>query len=305
MSEASVVNTTVSHRDARDNDSSQWTDDRDLQIPENFLNNFIPPFDDYIAESWLPQPSPSWDTVVDPRDQWSPDLALLSRPLADSRPGQEDVLYAIPQTVISHPQFVGPEYPSIQQIKNHATQPTGEAINQMGQYFGEDFLNQTPVTTHPESDFTICGPGSFQLSLDGYPTLQDYGNLFIHEQPGQFWTSSEEPLQKSIVDANSHQARQSTNVPQHGLVLDWSVAEQPSVPSTTSRSIAPAPKRKATSDRSPTRSNPAKAPRLSEFVDVFENAPGALASVKRRKKLDAPVRKAAREVRKAGACHQC
>ncbi|KAH8686102.1 hypothetical protein BGZ60DRAFT_109594 [Tricladium varicosporioides] len=44
---------------------------------------------------------------------------------------------------------------------------------------------------------------------------------------------------------------------------------------------------------------------LSEFVLVFENAPGALSSVKHRRKLDAPVRKAARDVRKAGACHQC
>lgn len=44
---------------------------------------------------------------------------------------------------------------------------------------------------------------------------------------------------------------------------------------------------------------------ISDCVDVFENEPGALKNVKRRKKLDAPVRKAAREVRKAGACHQC
>jgi hypothetical protein len=44
---------------------------------------------------------------------------------------------------------------------------------------------------------------------------------------------------------------------------------------------------------------------LDDFVVVFENAPGALATVKRRRKLDAPVRKAARDVRKAGACHQC
>ena len=44
---------------------------------------------------------------------------------------------------------------------------------------------------------------------------------------------------------------------------------------------------------------------LAKFVVVFENAPGALATVKRRRKLDPPVRKAARDVRKAGACHQC
>ena len=44
---------------------------------------------------------------------------------------------------------------------------------------------------------------------------------------------------------------------------------------------------------------------MSDFVVVFENAPGALASVKKRKKLEAPVRKAAKDVRRAGACHQC
>lgn len=66
-------------------------------------------------------------------------------------------------------------------------------------------------------------------------------------------------------------------------------------------------KRKRTSPE-PTqkRSKPAVAQdSLSEFVLVFENAPGALSSVKHRRKLDAPVRKAARDVRKAGACHQC
>jgi len=44
---------------------------------------------------------------------------------------------------------------------------------------------------------------------------------------------------------------------------------------------------------------------ISDYLVVFENSPGALASVKKRKKLDAPVRKAAKDVRKAGACHQC
>jgi len=44
---------------------------------------------------------------------------------------------------------------------------------------------------------------------------------------------------------------------------------------------------------------------MADFVVVFENAPGALASVKKRKKLEAPVRKAAKDVRRAGACHQC
>jgi hypothetical protein len=69
----------------------------------------------------------------------------------------------------------------------------------------------------------------------------------------------------------------------------------------------PIPKRKAQDDASKIQAPwPDTTQKdISECVDVFENAPGALKTVKRRKKLDAPVRKAAREVRKAGACHQC
>lgn len=45
--------------------------------------------------------------------------------------------------------------------------------------------------------------------------------------------------------------------------------------------------------------------KLAEYVGVFENEPGALTTVKKRKKLDGAVRKAAQLIRKAGACHQC
>lgn len=48
-----------------------------------------------------------------------------------------------------------------------------------------------------------------------------------------------------------------------------------------------------------------KARQLEEFMVVFESTPGAMATVKKRKKLDAPVRKAALTTRQIGACHQC
>jgi hypothetical protein len=72
-------------------------------------------------------------------------------------------------------------------------------------------------------------------------------------------------------------------------------------------SAIPVPKRKRASPEPPNKRSRGDEPKkpLSEFVVVFENAPGALSAVKHRRKLDAPVRKAAREVRKAGACHQC
>ncbi|KAG9230992.1 hypothetical protein BJ875DRAFT_134464 [Amylocarpus encephaloides] len=71
----------------------------------------------------------------------------------------------------------------------------------------------------------------------------------------------------------------------------------PTMLSKRKRASPEAPKKRSRADE------PEKA--LSKFVVVFENAPGALSTVKHRRKLDAPVRKSARDVRKAGACHQC
>lgn len=48
-----------------------------------------------------------------------------------------------------------------------------------------------------------------------------------------------------------------------------------------------------------------KARQLEEFLVVFESTPGAMTTVKKRKKLAAPVRKAALTTRQIGACHQC
>lgn len=70
----------------------------------------------------------------------------------------------------------------------------------------------------------------------------------------------------------------------------------PSAPKRKRDTTSPAPKKAA---------RPGPQNGFENLVVVFENAPGALNTVKHRRKLDAPVRKAARAVRKAGACHQC
>lgn len=94
------------------------------------------------------------------------------------------------------------------------------------------------------------------------------------------------------------------------LALEWSPSNQitPETPISVFDVATPVSKRKHASPGPP----PAKKSRqvvpqseLAEYVGVFENAPGALTTVKKRKKLDGAVRKAAQDVRKTGACHQC
>ncbi|CZR58722.1 uncharacterized protein PAC_08614 [Phialocephala subalpina] len=114
----------------------------------------------------------------------------------------------------------------------------------------------------------------------------------------------------SATNASRHASDTTPNVLSASLALDWSMNNQTTSETTISREAEtlPLPKRRHVSPGPP----PAKKSRqaaseaeLAEYVGVFENAPGALTTVKKRKKLDGAVRKAAQDVRKAGACHQC
>ncbi|TVY34348.1 hypothetical protein LSUB1_G007181 [Lachnellula subtilissima] len=143
------------------------------------------------------------------------------------------------------------------------------------------------------------------------------GPVEQYTQPNAFDTSL--PLDPSWLSSYPESYSYSTasgsspNLSASGLLhpkaeLDWSNNEQlPNFPSNSLDTSFPPPKRKRESPQPTAKKGRPKDPQqgLAEFVLVYENAPGALAAIKHRRKLDAPVRKAARDVRKAGACHQC
>jgi hypothetical protein len=117
-----------------------------------------------------------------------------------------------------------------------------------------------------------------------------------HEQP--MWLNSTY-MNQGQTNTIIHNASTTVQSDPSPLKLYW--------PTESNEFPVSAPKRKRTSPEPSTKRSRATKPvkPLSEFVVVFENSPGALLGVKHRRKLDDPVRKAARDVRKAGACHQC
>jgi hypothetical protein len=317
MSSARVLRTPTLRDAPEDSDFRQWIEERDSRIalPETFLANYHEPLDDYVAESWLPLPqtSQSWGSNIDPRNQWSPDVStIISNPFGFSREEQDASLYTSSQqnlssqSPINAPQY---EFCRPHAENSHAYQPPVESVNPP---YGDAYHFQTPHTTHSEPNYPVYGTASFQTQpTNTHPDLklQHYGLELILEQPTNLWaTLSETTAFPKPEPSTKVQPVSKVSEPDRlplGLILDWSSCDVSSAPTPDgSNSPILIPKRKA-SKESVTKNNSSEAPQLSECVDVFENAPGALASVKRRKKLDPPVRKAAREVRKAGACHQC
>jgi hypothetical protein len=121
---------------------------------------------------------------------------------------------------------------------------------------------------------------------------------------------------RNIVHRTSHPVHDtkpeltSPNSVSPNLAPEWLSYNQviPEIPTSSTDTTSPVSKRKHASPGPPPtkksrQSNPQA--KLAEYVGVFENEPGALTTVKKRKKLDGAVRKAAQDVRKAGACHQC
>jgi hypothetical protein len=324
MSRVGVAQTAIPRGFHGDDGSRQWIDERDSRIAlaDTFLANYNESFDDCVAESWLPQPIPSWNNVIAPQihqNQWSHDASLIQGPFGTSLgEEQESTLYTSnqhlannsSQSPVSRPEYDFSRPPA---ENSHAYQPSPQAINQISDYYKDTYPSQTPPTTLHQTDqssYEIPRASSVQIQSTGYTELNNYVAEFIQERPPSHWpqTSQEITWSKAALDTNPQKPQPPNRLPL-GLTLDWSVCEHSSEPSprvSNSPSAAPVSKRsRALSVISAPKSSPTEAPQLSECVDVFENAPGALANVKRRKKLDAPVREAAREVRKAGACHQC
>jgi len=311
-----VTRSSVPFTDQADNDPKEWMtadarESRTALTIDPYHAGYHDNFNEYIAENWLPQTSASWNRGI-ATDQWSSHDATWKQyeiPRQEQQPR--------PPVYIDFGYIVtGPHSPALSTDYELATASSeGNAyqpcdLNQAPQECNSyDPQTAEPIYHQPMSS-SVCGTSSFQLQSNGYSEVPQYGAQFIQEHVPQWSPSAASSYPQNSKIAVNTKFSTSPTQSSPGLTLDWSACDQSSVPSMTGSDsfyAVPGPKRKA-SYEAPVNSNSwvdLSKTDITECVDVFENAPGALASVKRRKKLDAPVRKAAREVRKAGACHQC
>lgn len=254
----------------------------------------------FMAQSWPPQPSSMWNEIYSSQFNWqaaASATAILT---------QEGVLYTSEDPDLGSPQYKYESAASVDAAPTYS-QPYAQPINQqLSSEFRTPRPSQTPqtetqplYTNIPTSD-GIDYSYSYAYGTDLRPPMSfDAAWLPIGNERGRSIHVASDPLPDLKAPETSSK----------GLVLDWSTSDQIAGPPTTintSSYQAIIPKRKHTSpEPAPRKESTSTQDELDEFVVIFENAPGALASVKRRRKLDAPVRKAARDVRKAGACHQC
>jgi hypothetical protein len=252
----------------------------------------------FMTQSWPPQPSAMWNEACTSHLNWQAD------PFASEILAQEGDLYASEKPNLESPQYKY-EPSAVSNAAPSYLQQYISPVNDVSPDYSISCPSQTPqaaaqplYTNIPTSD----GPGySHQFGYSTYfhsPMSHDAARMPIGNEPIRSIHAGSAPLP----DLDALEA------PSKELVLDWSTSGQVTGPSTTnvtSSYQAIIPKRKHTSPEPVAKKPSSSQNELDEFVVVFENAPGALASVKRRRKLDAPVRKAARDVRKAGACHQC
>lgn len=278
-----------------------WSEERDFRIPLNdtFFVNFEGSFDDQIPQSQLllPQISPSWSNFVAAESQWSADISFLSRPNTEFG-GAREAPFNASQNPLNFNHSVGIDVNCFEQPHVYPLPPIpliGQRRRSVNTYHAQhQCLLQDEVSTPLRSSVSSHVEYADQAGLLAHPThyIQNPAHLWTQPSPQFTWhhlgveTTSQRP-------------------PLPQLVLDWSTSEQSSESANSVGPTAVLPKRKTSSGGLTKKRHSKGTPQLSECIDVFEHEPGALASLKRRKKLDAPVRKAAREVRKAGACHQC
>jgi len=276
-------------------------------------------FNDYIAESWLPQTAPTWSRSLAASNengtghdhQWSHEPLEFSKQFDAPRQDHGLVLNTAFDYMLPEPErspTVSTEYEFATSCSDsHTYQPS--EVNHLPQEYGINYHSQTPQSSYHQPAPSIYET-SFQVQPNTYPNIHKY--VFMQDQHIPQWSPSTADTFLQESNASISNKSGSPTLPSRGLTLDWSICDQSSSNSMKGNNhffTLPVPKRKA-SYEAPSTTTTNKWVDLSkkditECVDVFENAPGALAGIKRRRKLDAPVRKAAREVRKAGACHQC
>jgi hypothetical protein len=162
---------------------------------------------------------------------------------------------------------------------------------------------ETPYTSGQYSADGNVQPAVY-ASFPTYPSCS--GTTYLNQH--QAWQSSSSTNQAPALINTAMTSSTTSEVIPTSVKLQWPAEDSCATPTSDQLlSTITGSKRKRGSPEPPSKRSRVVEPKkpLSEFVVVFENSPGALSAVKHRRKLDAPVRKAARDVRKAGACHQC
>ena len=307
---------------------SQAGRDSTIAFPNTYFSTYHDPsYDDYIAESWLPQPAPAWSHALENSIPWSHGglvaNTMMSRQYErQQQPAMIYTNFGTPYTLSglqSPPISAGYE---LSTANNEPYRASMQASNQIDQNERNTYQSQaSQASYHQHSPVSpVDGMSCFQLPNTDYLDPNNYGGELMQEQHISTWSIGADnitPQRRNINATDEYPITPDSSSP--GPHFGWTIhrsqtpeqslpgRSSPFLPGESAFTIAvPIPKRKA-------KGGPETKPRIfdtaqkdiSDCVDVFENEPGALKNVKRRKKLDAPVRKAAREVRKAGACHQC
>ncbi|TVY34052.1 hypothetical protein LOCC1_G007801 [Lachnellula occidentalis] len=294
--------------------SDQAAQDFTTQAPPYMTNYYHHGPDNFIQENWLPETNQSWSAEAEnsSQSQWSHDATPPLLASSEGSLGQErPFLYSdAEQSALGYNTgfdiYEPGDVSGLDQIMASHPRSRVHPINQVAPYYHFRTPQETqfvpPIDQHLPFESASTGPvdqymppGTFDTSLPLDPS----------------WLSSyPEPLSYSTATGSSPVLSVPGSLPPK-VELDWSSNEQlPNLPSDSPDTSFPLPKRKRESPQPTAKTAKKGKPKdpqqgLAEFVVVFENAPGALANIKHRRKLDAPVRKAARDVRKAGACHQC
>jgi hypothetical protein len=271
--------------------------------------NYHDAIDEFVAQSWIPEPSIPWAGTEATQNVWFDQTAQTASIASQEVGEQQRVLYSeTPGLAFESTQLFNYEPAMSMKAGNAVYQPYVRSSNQNTSAYGTDYPSQTPpVAVQPPPYGMNQIP---MLDRTEYLQRQSYSPDVQHTLPSLAWTPVvEQSSSNCIVTLESTSDNNPIKIGSTGNTLDWSTTIQldPSITCSASSLPALTQKRKLACTPPPLEKARSDSPdlELSEFVVVFENAPGALANVKRRRKLDAPVRKAARDVRKAGACHQC
>jgi hypothetical protein len=302
MTEIGSARRSLSHKELQGH--WQWLELQNSRTApaDNFVADYPDNYKEVsITQSWLTQASAplAWNRPNTIEQPLSHDQPGALRSFDGSRQEHESLLYTGIQEQQYDSGFVSFVYDLTRPAINSFAYPAYASSNsQVAHASGDAYPSPTPHAAHSQTS-------SFQLESTDYP---NYPGESVQEEQALSWPPFSEEVQSHIPPIKiGDKPKESSNQSPAALRLTWAICEVPAVrrhkshPSTI-------PKRKSSSDSIAAHSSlVVEAPQkdLSELVDVFENAPGALANVKRRKKLESQVRKAAREVRKAGACHQC
>jgi hypothetical protein len=298
-----------------DQGRKQWIDEEALgftpQAP--FLASYNDGLNNFIAESWLSETNTSWSAAAPAQKLWSHDASQVLLPFSDGLVQEKPLYNSVEHLPLSYSNDhanlteYNPKSTTNSDERVHCQpQPPVHPINQVAQSYGTAYHSQTPRESQNVSprDEHLAFQDTSNLGVTGYSQFNAFNTNLRQEQPS-LWPVSfpESQVFNNVVSSISPKP----SSPQVELERQNNEQLSSHAPDRSGSSYPPISKRKRESPQPVSKKSRSETPQkdLSEFVLVFENAPGALASVKHRRKLDAPVRKAARDVRKAGACHQC